>query len=223
MRRLDGLVVGNNPAYGVFLGSVFVHPDFELAVEMPAGWKRLKNAAVAGAVAQDGDAAVLLQLAAQGDDPVAGARADGLSEARLGDLQRREIAGLSAVGLLADTRDGNRVVLTWIAHRGHIFRVMGMTPSRDWERHGPTLERVATSVRPLRASDRERIMETRLRIRPARAGETVAEVISRNGGAWTAARAAVANGIMTDAKLEGDWPVKIPIRQTYAGASGVRP
>jgi len=223
LRRLDGLVVDDNPAYGVFVGPLFMHPDFELALAMPDGWKRLKNAEAAGAVAPDGDAAVLLQLAAQGDDPVAGARADGLSEAGIRQLQRREISGLPAVGLLADTRDGDRVILTWIALRGRIFRVMGLTAKRDWERHGAALERVATTMRPLRASERERIMETRLRVRSSRAGETVAQVIAKNAGTWTAAQAAVANGITPDARLPIDWPVKVPIRQTYAGASGVRP
>jgi hypothetical protein len=37
-------------------------------------------------------AVILLQLVAQGDDPVAGARADGLTYAQLARLQRRQIA-----------------------------------------------------------------------------------------------------------------------------------
>ena len=217
--RLEGLVVGDNPEIGVFLGSLFVHPELDVALEMPAQWKTVNTPEVAGAVAvPDGDAAVLLGLAAAGDDPVAGARADGLREAHLKQLERAQVAGLPAARLLADTRDGDRVALTWIAHRRRVLRIAGIAKTRAWDRYGPTLERAAASVRPLRPADRERIVENRLRVRPARGGETVAQVLARGGGAWNATRIAVANGTTVDARLDAGWPVKVPVAQRYARA-----
>src|SRR5919201_2940839 len=35
--RLDGLVIGNNAANGVFVGRRFLHADFDVSVEMPEG------------------------------------------------------------------------------------------------------------------------------------------------------------------------------------------
>jgi predicted Zn-dependent protease len=83
--------------------------------------------------------------------------------------------------VLAETRDGDRVALTWIAHRPRIFRVLGLAPRRAWDRYGAVLDRAARSFRPLRPADRERILESRLRLRPARAGETVNRLIL---GGW---------------------------------------
>jgi predicted Zn-dependent protease len=110
------------------------------------------------------------------------------------------------------------VALTWIAHRRNIFRVTGVAKARNWDRHGPTLEHAAQSFRPLRPADRERIVESRLRVRPARAGETVAQVLARGGGTWNAAQMAVANGTSVDTRLEAGWPVKVPVAQRYVAA-----
>lgn len=219
--RLEGLVVGDNPATGLFLGQLFVHPELDVALEMPVGWKTANTPAAAGAVAPpDGDAAVLLGVAGPGADPAAGAKADGLKDPDLKRLERLQVSGLPAARVLAETRDGDRVALTWIAYRQRVFRVMGIAPRRAWDRYGAALERAARSFRPLRSADRERIVESRLRLRSARAGETVAQVLARGGGTWDAAHVAVANGTAPDAKLEAGWPVKVPVAQRYTSAGG---
>ncbi len=218
--KLEGLVVGDNPAAGVFLGSVFVHPGFDVALEMPAKWKTINTAEAAGAVAPDGDAAVVLSLSGPGNDPIAIARADGLSDDQVKKLQRVRVASLPAALLVADTRSGQRAVLTWIAYQQRVFRVTGLARVRDWGRYGSVLERTAGTFRPLLLSDHERLVESRLRVRPAGAGETVAEVLARGGGTWTAAQVAVANGVATDAKLEPGWPVKVPVSRRYDGSRG---
>jgi predicted Zn-dependent protease len=220
LAKLEGLVVGDNPAAGVFLEQLFVHPGFDLALEMPSKWKTINIAEAAGAVAPDGDAAVVLSVSGEGDDPVAAARADGLKEAQLNQLQRVRVASLPAALLVADARGGRRVRLTWIAYRKHVFRVTGLARVQDWGRYGAILERTAGTFRPLRPADRGRLVESRLRVRLAGAGETVAQVLARGGGTWNAAQTAVANGTTVDAKLQTGWPVKVPVSQRYEGGRG---
>jgi predicted Zn-dependent protease len=213
--RLEGLVVGESAAHGVFVDRLFLHPDFGLALEMPAGWKTANSPEAAGAVAPEEGAVVLLQLVGTGEDPVAGARAEGLSEAQAQRLRRFQISQLPAAAVNASTRDGMRLSLTWIAHRGRIFRVTGASDDAGWERYRGELERTAASFRPLRPEDQARITESRLRIRPARGGESIGQVVARGGSTWSAAQAAVANGVKPDGRLEPDWPVKVAVSQRY--------
>jgi predicted Zn-dependent protease len=220
LARLEGLLVGNNPAHGVFLKSLFLHPDIDVALEMPAGWKTVNGPSAAGAVAPDGDAVILLTLVGPGDDPVVGAQKDGVPEAQTKRLTRGRIGALPTARLITDTRDGNRAALTWIAHRARIFRVTGLTRTGDWERYRAGFERTTASFRPLSQADRERVVESRLRIRRAAAGETVAQVLARGGGTWNAARIAVANGTTVDATLEAGWPIKVPVIQRYQTVNG---
>ena len=221
--RLEGLVIGNNAANGVFADRLFLHADFDLALEMPASWKTANSPEAAGAVAPGEAAAVLLQLVGSGDDPVAGARADGLTDAQIQRLRRLQISRLPAAALTASTRDGTRVALTWIAHRGRIFRVTGVCDGAEWERYRNAFERTAASFRPLRLEDLTRITESRLRIRSARAGESIAQVLARGGAAWSPAQAAVANGVAPDRPLERDWPVKVAVSERYRPAGSPRP
>jgi predicted Zn-dependent protease len=200
----------------MFLGSLLLHPGADLAIEMPSSWKLRATPEAAGAMAGDGAAVVLFQRSAGGEDPVAGARADGLSDRLVGRLERVPIGELPAARLLAQTREGDLLDLTWIAHRHRVFRVTGICGISDRERYTPVLDRVATSVRPLRPGDRESILETRLRIWPARGGETLAEVLARSGSTWNPLRAAVANGVTALTRLEPGWPVKVAVRQRHA-------
>jgi predicted Zn-dependent protease len=209
--RLDGMLVGDNPAHGLFVGSRFLAPEPDLALEMPASWATRVSPASAGAVSPAGDAVILVQPAGAGDDPVAAARADGLREPMVARLQRTTIAGLRVARLRADTRDGDRLDVTWVAHRGRVLRVAGLTAIRRWDRYRAAFEQTAASLRPLRPAERERLVEVRLRLQPARAGDTVADVVARAGGAWDPARAAVANGVAADTRLEPGWPVKLAL------------
>jgi hypothetical protein len=42
-------------------------------------------------------------------------------------------------------------------------------------------------------------------------------VLARGGGTWSPAQMAVANGTTVDAKLQGGWPVKVPVSQRFDG------
>ena len=221
--RLEGLVIGDNAAHGVFASRLFLHADFDLALEMPASWKTANSPEGAGAVAPGEAAVVLLQLVGSGDDPVSGARADGLTDAQIQRIRRLQISQLPAAALNASTRDGTHVALTWIAHRSRIFRVTGVCGRAEWERYRDEFERTAASFRSLRPEDQARITESRLRIRPARAGENIAQVLARGGATWSPAQAAVANGVAPDRRLERDWPVKVPVSERYRPAGSPTP
>lgn len=212
--RLDGLVVGQDPANGIFVKNLFQHPPLALALEMPSGWKTKNNPVAALASEPQGRAVVALQIAAEGGDPVEGARQDGLDEREVSQITRRTISGLRAAQLIAQDREV-RMHLTWIAYQNHVFRVAGVSPHQAFETHRETFARAASSFRPLRRDERDRITEVRLRARPARAAESLADLIRRTGGVWKVEQTAVANGIAVDAKPAEGFTVKVPIRQRY--------
>ena len=91
----------------------------------------------------------------------------------------------------------------------------GVCGGADWERYRPEFERTAASVRPLRSDEKERIVQSRLRIRAARAGESIAELLARGGATWTPAQAALVNGVAPERRLDRDWPVKVAISERY--------
>src|SRR5947199_1591176 len=220
LAHLDGLPVGASARDGVFEGETFRHPDLGFAVRLPAGWKAGNGRSAIGAVAPDGGAIVLLDGATTGTDPVEAERAFE-KEAGSGPLPNTEkltIAGLPAVHAVAviDSRRGPLALdLTWIAYAGRVYRITGIAPAGRAEAFRAAWRETAASFRPLTASERRAIRETRLRIARARHGEPIGDVVRRGGSAWSAEQAAVANEVAPGDVLAGGRPVKVAMTEPY--------
>lgn len=203
-------------AHGALEGSTLRHPAYDLALELPVGWKIWRTPEAVGAVAPGGDAIAFLQRVAGAVDPVSGGGADGLSDPLIARLERIDISGLPAVRLAAETREGERVDLTWIAHRRGVVRFAAMTEVARLKRYRNAFESALKGVRPLSATERDGLVVLRLRVRPARAGETVDQVVARNGGGWSAPLTAIANEVGVGTALEAGWPMKITVRERFS-------
>lgn len=220
LAKLDGLLLGPDPAEGVFRGSRFLHPGLRFAIDFPASWRTANGRSVVGAAAPEQDAIVMLEVQERGDDPTAAAvRFAQANRLELRQGQNLWIGGYRAhrTWAAAQTRQGPVALdLTWIAHPAAIFRLTGMSPPSRFANRAPTFARVAQSFQ--RLSDRERasIRDLRLQIVTARAGERLADLSRRTGNAWTAAETAVANGLPTEGRLAAGEPVKIAREVPYA-------
>ncbi|NIN65918.1 MAG: M48 family metalloprotease, partial [Anaerolineae bacterium] len=69
LARLDGLLVGNSPAEGVFFENQFLQPDLDFTLHFPPKWDTVNAPNLVAAKAPDEDVLVLVQLVGQGDDP----------------------------------------------------------------------------------------------------------------------------------------------------------
>jgi len=227
LARIDGLLVGENPAEGIFEGPLFVHPDLGFSLRFPDGWRTANTRSSVGAIAGDRRATVTLRAQAEGSDPRAVAKQSleaTARETRL-DLLRAgaiELGGRRAYQVLAVADSGRGAAtlhLTWIAHGGVIYLLAGVVEGGYAQAHHAALEATAASFRPLAAEQRARIRETRLRIVRARAGETLALVSRRNGSAWDAEYAEIVNAVGATAPLPEGALLKLALREPYARAA----
>jgi predicted Zn-dependent protease len=220
LARLEGLVVGEDPAEGVFEGQRFLHPELDFTVLYPDDWETANTRAAVGAQAPDGNALSVLELQAPGDDPVAAARA--FEEEA--DIQLEEGPEPIALGRIRAARGSVRVRgsrgvalfdLVWIAHAGHVYRLTGVCADAEAATYRPVFLEIARSFRPLTQTQRAGIQELRLRVVSAREGETLERFAARAGSAWTPDELAVANALETSERLRKGQLVKVPIRQRY--------
>jgi predicted Zn-dependent protease len=219
LAKLDGLLVGPDPAEGVFRGTRFLHPGLGLAIDFPAGWKTANGRSMVGASAPAKDAIILLEAQERGADPAAAAaRFAQANRIELRDAESLRIGGEPAhrAWSVLETADGTvGLDLTWIAHPAAIFRIAGLSPPSRFAGYEPAFVRTAASFRRLSESERASIRELRLRIARARAGEQLAALSRRTGNAWSPEETAAANGLPLGVPLsEGD-PVKIALEVPY--------
>jgi predicted Zn-dependent protease len=220
LRRLDRLPVGARAAAGVFDGQRFLHPDLDFTVRFPDRWSPENNREQVAAVAPDQQAFMALEVVAKGDDPLIGAKI--VQEARRGPVlqtaERLTISGLPAARARLRGRTETREVtalLVWIAYKGRIYQLVGVTPLERADAFAPVFESTMRSFRPLTQQERGSIREDRLRIVEAREGETVTALAARSGTRWSAAMVAVANGLAPDDRLRRGQLVKVPLSEPY--------
>jgi predicted Zn-dependent protease len=220
---LNGLLVGDDPSEGVFVAGRFLQPELGFTLRFPAGWKTANDREAVMALSPDERTIVGLANAVEagkGADPVAAARAYGekLAGAPFQHIEQTTIAGLAAAHVVtsADTRDGRYALdLTWIAHRGHVYRVVALSPLAGFESMRPTLVGVAQSFRSITPGELASVGELRLRIVAARRGESLAHLVERTSAGWSVAQTAVANGLEESVALADHQLVKVTIRERY--------
>ena len=220
LARLDGLLIGDDPADGTFLESRFFHPTLGITLRFPAEWQTRNTPRAVVGHTRDKESVLLFTVAGKGDDPVQVARdAERAAGVRL--LERAaalEINGLRAVRSVVAV-DGSRgpttLDFTWIAHGGIVYRIVGMSPAKRYGTYQPLFDQAVTSFRAMTPADTQQIRETRLRVATARAGERPADVARRTRSVWSGEELAVANGLAADVRLAAGQLIKVAVPEPY--------
>lgn len=218
LARLDGLVVGQRAAHGLIRGRTFVHPDLDVFFQFPDKWELENTPQKVVGVAPDKEAAVILGAVAEGNDPMEGARAlDKATKTPVSSQTRRTtINGLPAAHTQLEAEGKIALDLTWIAHGGTIYQVIGLAPKSRFASVQPAFAATAASFRPLTAAERAGIRETRLRLVRARAGETIETLASRANSAWSKEEVAVVNALAAGTPLTEGQLIKVIVAEPYA-------
>jgi len=152
LKRLDGLVFGDDPREGFFRDRTFYHPQMAFRFALPPGFEGRNTKQAVTATSSGGDAAVELTLAKESSVDAA-ARAF-FTEVR-GESRRRQVNGLGAVVGDFDATSGStavRGVATFVGYQGKVFRLVGYARASSFSRYRDALEDCVTSFAPLRES-----------------------------------------------------------------------
>jgi len=138
LRRLDGIVFGENPREGFFQESTFRHPDMAFRMSFPQGWKASNGKQAVGAISPNQDAVVVLQLAAAPNPQQAAQKFFSQEGVESGETSRRQIGGFPAVTstFRAQTEQGYlRGLVAWIDYGERVFQILGYTPEPRWNQY----------------------------------------------------------------------------------------
>jgi predicted Zn-dependent protease len=219
LQRFDGLIVGNDPAQGVFRDNLFLHPQLDLALQFPASWKTVNERDVVAAQSPDGRALITMHLEGPARDPRVSAQefigAHALRVAKSGSVT---IGGYRAfrISAIAATDSGDLgVLITWIEHPKGVMRIAGATPVSLFTSYVQSFGATAASFRALRNQERADITELRLRTAAARSRESLASLAQRSNDRWSLEETAIVNGLQTGAALAQGQLIKIAVEQRY--------
>ena len=138
MRRLDGMMFGENPREGFFQDGAFRHPDMAFRMDFPQGWKGSNQKQSVGAISPNEDAIVMLQLAPAPNAQQAAQKFFSQQGVESGETSRRQIGGFPAVTstFRVQTEQGYlRGLVAWIDYKERVFQILGYTPEARWNQY----------------------------------------------------------------------------------------
>lgn len=217
LRRIEGLVFGENPREGFTENGRFLHPDLRFQLRYPSNWQVQNSKRSVLFVQPGGQAALSLTFAQapQGTTPaeqgrrvaqqpgvrmVAGGptRIHG-KDAFLGHYQLQDAGGSVLEALAA-----------FIAHEGHLYQYAGLTLRGMFQRVSSTFEDSLRSFDDLRDSRALNVQPDRIRIHTAAAGETLGRLAERtNNPRVKADDLALLNRLEPDEALAAGTRVKL--------------
>ena len=223
--RIDGLVIGDRPETGVFIGNLFVHPGLDFEMSFPKGWILQNSSRAVGAVAPRREAAVFLSgdlpagdLVGVADDFAQKAHVEqgveltGKQRVRLGEIEAVRYSfqgGNGPYGVAAE--------VTFFPFAGATWRMVAIAPLSAKDRYFSTIAVSTRSFGPLRPEDRARIEIRRLRIDITRPGEDVVSLAERTGCVLDPTSLALLNGLLGNEVFEGAELMKIVRREGESG------
>jgi predicted Zn-dependent protease len=221
LHRLDGLPLGMGGADGVFHQDRFLHADLDFSIRFPQSWRLVNTKQAVGAIHPQLRGYVVLEMEGRGDDPEAAAakyiekaREDGLGIDTLERVRIGQWNAVRATGGVNTPGGPISVHLTFIARDGWIYRLMGVSRGSAGAMNG-IFNSTARSFRALKPQEMKLIEETRLKIVPAKAGETLPELARRTGNTWDIQETALMNAIYATDRLEEGQLMKVAISRPY--------
>jgi predicted Zn-dependent protease len=211
LRRLEGLVYGDDPREGYFKGSVFLHPGLRFRLTFPDGWTTSNGRQSVVAVSPQKDAAVELAPATERTADAAARAFLSQQGVTSGYPTRTSAGGLPAVSaaFAAATDNGAlRGSALFVEYGGAVYRLIGYSSAAGWPAYQPTAERSLLSFARLTDAAALGVEPQRVTIVRTERRTTIADLARQRPSPLTPATLALINQVEPDTPIEADRLVK---------------
>jgi predicted Zn-dependent protease len=218
LAKLDGLLVGDDAAGGLVVDDLFIQPELGFTLGVPADWIYQNAPTQFIAVPAKGGAAIVLKVAAAGNDLEALERDLKKALGKKVEPKKVSLGGLDGIRFRIDqkTRQGRMTIdVTYFSVADLILEVAGIAPEKDFARWSPVFDAAVGAIHPPTPEEIASLREDRLRTTTATAGESLEQIAERSGSDWPADRLAVMNGVEEGVSLSRGFDVKIMREEPY--------
>ncbi|MBD0287349.1 MAG: M48 family metalloprotease [Flavisolibacter sp.] len=181
LRRIEGLIYGEDPRQGYLENNVFYHPALKFEFPVPVGWSYQNSPQQVQMAPKDGRAVMILMLA-QGRSLQEAAGAT-MQQYRLQVQESREVTvnGLPAIAVVADQQQQQggviRTLSYFIQYGGAIYHLIGVSMVNDFQNYVPYFTRTMQNFKELTDASKINKQPERIRIKTVRANSTLAQAL----------------------------------------------
>lgn len=206
LQRLDGMVYGEDPRQGYFIGQRFIQPQLELELTFPGEWatQNSPQSVQAGAPGRDG----VMQLSIADAPSPDAALSSFLQQQGLtvNQTARQELNGLNVAwaDFSASPASGQPVRgYVLYATKGEIvYQIIGYALAARWDAYGSALAQAIMSFRPLQNDRYRDVSPHRINLVRLSSAMTTREFLSRYRSSVEDEAVLLANQVSADQRLE---------------------
>jgi predicted Zn-dependent protease len=219
LKKLEGIVIGENPANGAFIDNQFIHPELKFTMSYPNGWEGINLPTIVGFISPDEKSQLIFSL----DDPEKSSVAkaeefiknhsknNGSKPFRNESLK---INGHPSQIISYKDNSGSEVIvfsILWLKRDKRMYRI-ALSSTKTYEN---TILDMAKSLHVMTKDEQKKIKQTVLHIVQAKKGETLKNLSKRTRNVLELEYTALINDLNPNTSLsEGQW-VKIGVLENY--------
>jgi len=219
IRTFDGLIFGSNPAQGVFIDSLFVHPILDFSFLIPPKWTTVNKPSMVAAYQEKGEAMVTLQAMDGTKTPKQlgeevsekAAKQEGVSILNKGDTIVNALPGYSVRLKVINKNESAIMEMLWLSHRQTVYQLSGLSlPS-----HQKPVHQSLASFKTVTSYERSLVNLYELRIVQSNKNETIKDISQRTGNRLVPELTALFNNVKTDESLPAGSLIKVVTAKVY--------
>jgi predicted Zn-dependent protease len=214
LQMINGLICGDNPRQGFFRGQTFMHPDLQLQLDFPPGWKTQNAPTAVVAISEQEDAIIQLSFG-QGATAEEAARAflsqEGIT-AGTGSSQPVHGSPARWSYWSATTEDGTQLagLAAFIGYKGQVFEIMGYTLQAKLSSYDSTFKTSLGSFQQLTDRTALNVQPNRIQTVKLERAMTLARFNQRYPSTVDLATLALLNDVAEDATIPaGEWVKRV--------------
>ena len=186
LKKIEGLVYGEDPKEGYLENNVFYHPVLKFQFPAPYNWSYQNTPQQVQFAPKDGKALLMLMLAP--GNSLQEAASTIVQKYKLQTVESRNITvnGLQAIYLIADQQPQEqnqpslRTMSYIIQHNNLIYHLIGVSTINEFNNYGNSFSTVMEGFRPLTDLSRINKKPERVRIRTVNTNTTLSQVFRNN-------------------------------------------
>ena len=217
LKRIDGIVFGEDPRNGYFQQASFIHPTLKFRFDFPGGWKMMNGAQAVVGVSAQGDAQIALTLAGNTAPQQALSQFLQQQGVQPGGTSTSNVNGLpAAVGqFAAQTQDGTVLAgyAAFIQVDGTTYQLLAITPQQLIQNYDGTFRNTIGSFQRLTDSRLMNVRPQRVRVVQLRNAMTLAQFNQQNPSVIPIEQLALINAIDPGVTIPAGTSVKQVVAQ----------
>jgi predicted Zn-dependent protease len=223
LKRIDGLIYGDDPKQGFVENSLFYHPELKFQFNVPASWKLQNSPSQVQMAPADGKALMVMSLAEGSDLQIAKNKVIQDNKLTVLESTNINVNGLPAIAMLSEivqnqqqggqpsqAQDPLKVLTYLIEYNKLIYKFHGLSTRADFNNHFSSFQSSMKSFKTLTDASKLNKKPTLIKIVEAKNNTTLQQVLERNNmpqSKWN--ELAILNGMELNTTVESGTMIKV--------------